>query len=109
MKHLSFLLLTVSLMLLFPSFCRAAEEETAESLPVRGLAIEAPKPAGLNRFLTFVEEELAPAHFNLLILRVDWNYAYESHPELRDPNPLTREDVEKIVAVCRKHGIRVVP
>ena len=78
-------------------------------LPVRGLAIEAPKPAGLDRFLTFVEEELAPAHFNLLILRVDWNYAFESHPELRDSDPLTREDVGKIVAVCRKHGIRVVP
>ena len=109
MKHFSFLLLTVSLMLLFPSFCRAAEEDAAESLPVRGLAIEAPKPAGLDRFLTFVEEELAPAHFNLLILRVDWNYAFESHPELRDPNPLTREDVGKIVAACRKHGIRVVP
>ena len=78
-------------------------------LPVRGLAIEAPKPAELDRFLTFIEEELAPAHFNLLILRVDWNYAYETHPELRDPDPLTREDVKRIVEVCRRYGIRLVP
>ena len=78
-------------------------------LPVRGLAIEAPKPAGLDRFLTFIEEELVPARFNLLILRVDWNYAYETHPELRDPNPLTRADVKRIVELCRQHGIRLVP
>ena len=42
-------------------------------------------------------------------MRVDYNYAYESHPELRDDNPLTREDVKKIVAACKKGHIRVIP
>lgn len=119
MKHLSIILLTVSLFIFLPSsraagpFPAAGPEVTAQEpdgvLPVRGLAIEAPKPAGVERFLKFVEEELVPAHFNLLILRVDWNYAYETHPELRDPDPLTKKDVKRIVSVCRKHGIRVVP
>ncbi|MBR1539505.1 MAG: glycoside hydrolase, partial [Bacteroidales bacterium] len=85
------------------------ESSAAGVLPVRGLAIEAPKPQGVERFLGFIEEELAPAHFNLLILRVDWNYAYETHPELHDRNPLTRDEVRRIVAVCKKHGIRLVP
>lgn len=78
-------------------------------MPVRGLAIAAPSAQKLDLFLKFVQEELAPSHFNLLILRVDWNYAYESHPELRDPTPLTREDVKKIVKVCRDNGIRIAP
>lgn len=78
-------------------------------LPVRGLAIEAPRKDGLDLFLKFVEEELAPAHFNLLILRVDWNYDYQCHPELRDPNPLTEADIKRIVSVCRKHGIELAP
>ena len=108
MKQYSLLLLTAALILLFPS-CRPGEKEKEYALPVRGLAIEAPKPGELDRFLTFVEEELVPAHFNLLILRVDWNYAYETHPELRDPNPLSREDVQRIVALCRQHKIRLVP
>ena len=90
------------------SVARAAEP-IDELLPVRGLAIEAPSPQGLNDFLKFVEGDLVPAHFNLLILRVDWNYAYETHPELRDRNPLTKEDVKRIVAVCRRRGIRLVP
>jgi len=108
MKRSSVLLLAAALLLLFPS-CRPGEKEKEYALPVRGLAIEAPKPNDLERFLAFVEEELVPAHFNLLILRVDWNYAYESHPELRDPNPLTRDDVKRIVALCRANGIRLVP
>ena len=117
MKRLSALLLIVSAFL-FCSSSRpgwpvagqpATGDEVTVSLPVRGLAIEAPKPAGLDRFLKFIEEELVPSHFNLLILRVDWNYAYESHPELRDPDPLTRKDVKRIVDLCRRNGIRVVP
>ncbi len=109
MNRLSLFLLAVSLFMLFPSCRQTAKDAVAEPLPVRGLAIEAPKPDGLDRFLNFIEEELVPAHFNLLILRVDWNYAYESHPELRDPNPLSQEDVGRIVALCRKHDIRLVP
>ena len=46
---------------------------------------------------------------NTLILRVDYNYAYEKHPELRDDNPLTKEDVKKLVAACRKNNIRLIP
>jgi hypothetical protein len=78
-------------------------------LPVRGLSIAAPSAKGLDVFLKFIDEELAPAHFNLLILRVDWNYAYESHPELRDANPLSKNDVKRIVNVCKKHGIKIAP
>ncbi|MDR0231910.1 MAG: family 20 glycosylhydrolase [Dysgonamonadaceae bacterium] len=78
-------------------------------LPIRGLAIAAPTVDGLDLFLKFIDEELAPAHFNLLILRVDWNYAYESFPKLSDPNPLKKSDVKRIVSLCQKHGIRLVP
>lgn len=78
-------------------------------LPVRGLAIAAPSVEGLPLFLKFIDEELASGKFNLLILRVDWNYDYQCHPELKDPNPLTKADVKKIVATCRKHGIQIAP
>lgn len=106
----------IKLFLLF--LCLAATPLSAQqksvspldnAVPVRGLAIAAPSAQKLDRFLKFIQEELAPSHFNLLILRIDWNYAYESHPELRDPNPLTRTDVKKIVEVCRRNHIRIAP
>jgi N-acetyl-beta-hexosaminidase len=94
-----------------PMLCNAQEntDHLDKNLPVRGLAIAAPSVRGLDTFIKFIEEELAPAHFNLLILRVDWNYDYQSHPELRDPNPLTQTDIKRIVTVCKKHKIRLAP
>ena len=80
-----------------------------EKLPIRGLAVAAPTPQDMDLFVRFIKEELSPAKVNLLILRVDWGYAYESHPELRDDNPLSRSDVERLVSVCRENNIRLVP
>lgn len=98
------------LFLLQPTFGQTPSTEKIDHLvPIRGLAIAAPSQEGVDRFVQFIDEELAPAHFNILVLRVDWNYAYESHPELRNPNPLTKTEVGKIVNVCRKNGIEVVP
>jgi len=90
-------------------YAQTKESQIESRLPVRGLAIAAPSVSGVDLFLKFIEEELAPAHFNLLILRVDYNYAYETHPELRDDNPLTKQDVKKIVQACKRHGIRIAP
>jgi len=78
-------------------------------MPVRGLAVAAPRPNGVDDFVTFIDKELAPAHINTLILRVEYNYAYERHPELRDENHLTKADVKKLVSICRKHQIQLIP
>jgi len=78
-------------------------------LPVRGFCISAPRPAELARFVTFINEELAPRKINTLVLRVDFNYQYISHPELRDPGALSKEDVMQLVQTCRQHGIRLIP
>jgi hypothetical protein len=77
--------------------------------PVRGLCIAAPSVDQVDEFSEFIRNELAPAGLNLLILRVDWNYEYESHPELRGNNPLTKEDVNKLVAACSENNIRLIP
>lgn len=104
-----FILFSLTLFVLLHGKAQVTFAQSDAKVPIRGLAIAAPDVDHLDLFLTFIEEELAPAHFNLLILRVDWNYAYESHPELRDRNPLTKADVKKIVAVCKKHGIQIAP
>ncbi len=78
-------------------------------LPVRGFVISAPPSKQLDTFATFVQQELAPRHVNTLILRIDYNYQYESHPELRDAQGLSKDDVKKLVGVCRSHGIRIIP
>lgn len=76
---------------------------------VRGFCVGSPAPQGVDRFVKFVDEELAPRGINTLLLLVDYNYQFESYPQLRDSIALSKADVKKIVAVCRKNNIRIIP
>ena len=54
--------------------------------------------------------KLANLGINTLILEVDYNFAFKSHPELRrGSNTITREGARKFAASCRKLGIRLIP
>ncbi|MCC7377541.1 MAG: family 20 glycosylhydrolase [Verrucomicrobiales bacterium] len=77
--------------------------------PVRGLSIAAPSARQMDRFIRCVEEDLAPRGVNTLILRVDYNYQYESHPELRAGQALSRADVKRLVEACRARGMKIAP
>jgi Glycosyl hydrolase family 20, catalytic domain len=76
---------------------------------VKGFCINAPNPKGVDRFIKFINEELAPRGVNTLLLLVDYNYQFESYPQLRDTAALSKPDVKKIVAACRKNKIRIIP
>lgn len=101
--------LILSLFLLVITTAINAQSKIDSLLPVRGFCIAAPKPAGLDSFLIFIENELAPRRVNTLILRVDYNFQFTSHPELRDADALSLADVKKMVNLSRKHGIRIIP
>ena len=87
----------------------AAESSLDSVMPVRGLCVGAPRAAQVESFVKFIEDDLAPRSVNTLILRVEYNYQYETHPELRDGSALSKAEVKKLVEACRKHGIRLIP
>jgi hypothetical protein len=95
--------------LLFGCVTVNAGEKIDSLMPVRGFCIAAPRPAAIDAFVNFIDKELAPRKVNTLILRVDFNYQFASHPELRDSIALSAADVRKIVASCKKNHIRVIP
>ena len=105
------LLLTFSFLALTFSVLAQNAKETSKSfdevLPFRGFSILVPASEYVDEFVRFIDTELGPARFNMLVLLVGWNYEYETHPELA--GKLTKADVKKIVAVCRKHGIEIAP
>jgi len=78
-------------------------------MPVRGLCIAAPHPAEVDDFIQFIKDELKPRNVNTLILRVDWNYQYSSHPNFSDSVALSKHDAKKLVTACRKNNIRLIP
>ena len=53
---------------------------------------------------------LAARGVNVLVLEVDYGFAFRSHPELRiAENVVTRAGARRFVAAGRKHGIKVIP
>lgn len=99
------------LLILAAFFClsASAQNKLDSLLPVRGFCIAAPSVQQVDSFVAFIKEALVPRNVNTLILRVDYNYQYKTHPELRDSMALSEGDVKKIVAACRAGNIKVIP
>jgi Glycosyl hydrolase family 20, catalytic domain len=109
MKKRLFVFLLVSTIGMLFSISISAQTKLDSILPVRGFCIDAPRPAGLDSFLHFIDAELAPRKVNTLIVQMEYHYQFKSHPELTDSFALSKVDVKKIVAVCKKNNIRVIP
>ena len=53
---------------------------------------------------------LAKQGINVIILEVDYNFAFKSHPELsRGKDPITRDGARRFAALCKKLNIRLIP
>jgi len=53
---------------------------------------------------------LAAMGINVLILEVDYNFAFKSYPALRrGSSPITRDGARRFAAACQKLGIRLIP
>ena len=86
-----------------------SQGKTETEFPIRGFCIGAPKVNQVPAFVKFINEELATRNITTLILRVDFNYQFKSHPELRDSIALSKRDVKQILDACKKNGIDVIP
>src|ERR1700749_3530701 len=64
-------------------------------IPIRGFCIDAPRANGVDSFVRFINEELAPRKVNTLLILVDYHYQFKSHPELADSGALSNADVKK--------------
>jgi hypothetical protein len=71
------------------------------------LCIAAPAKEFVDPFVKFIEEDFVSMHVNTLVIRIDYDYEFKSCPELRSENPLSKNDVKKIVKVCKTGGIRI--
>ncbi|NQU52082.1 MAG: family 20 glycosylhydrolase [Bacteroidetes bacterium] len=101
MKQYTLLLMAISFIL--------SISNAQSPYPVRGLCISSPSVDIVGEFVEFIDNDLAPAGLNLLILRIDYRYEYKSHPELIGDNPYTKTDVKKLVKVCKENNIRLIP
>jgi len=52
---------------------------------------------------------MAKSGVNLIVCEIDYNYEFDSHPELRRENPVSKDMVKEMVRLCRQYKIRLVP
>ncbi|MDP9041772.1 MAG: family 20 glycosylhydrolase, partial [Bacteroidota bacterium] len=109
MKHSYLRILFTPVFALLFSISVPAQTKLDSLLPVRGFCIDAPRPAGLDSFIHFIDSELAPRKVNTLVVQIEYHFQFQTHPELTDSFALSKADVKKIVSVCRKNNIRVIP
>ncbi|MBZ4651242.1 MAG: family 20 glycosylhydrolase [Proteiniphilum sp.] len=86
-----------------------SQDEAEPLFQIKGFSIGAPSPDQVDRFVTFINEELTPRGVNTLLLLVDYNYEYQSYPQLRTPDALSKAQVKKIVKACSDNKIRIIP
>lgn len=55
-----------------------------------------------------IEDALVPMGVNILILEVNTNFMFESHPEVAG-GTLTAEDAHELTTLCKKNDIRLIP
>lgn len=94
---------------LIPFCLQCFSQATDHGFTVQGFCIEAPKPEQLNRFLSFMENDLALNGINTLIIRIDYSYEYQSYPNLREEGALTGQQVKQLVQTARENNIRLIP
>lgn len=68
----------------------------------------APGHGGVPLLKRAIAEKLAPMGVNVLILEVNYNFRFASHPELSGGN-LSVNDARELAATCRQHQIRLIP
>lgn len=78
-------------------------------MPIRAFSIKIPSQEYFDTFLKFVDEELATRNVNTLLVLVDYRYEFESHPELRDENALSKEQIKELVSLCSEKNITLIP
>ena len=91
---------------LCPVACFAA---MPPSLPVRGIHLSVPNSADMPLAIRFIRDALPREGVNVLVLDFGYRYQFTKHPEVTDPDPLSRNDVKKLVAAAKDAGVRVIP
>jgi hypothetical protein len=102
-------LLKVAAVCLWSLSAAACFAAVPSSLPIRGIHLSAPSSADVTLAVRFIRDALPREGVNVLVLEFDYRYQFTKHPEVTDPDPLSRDDVKKLVAAAKDAGVRVIP
>ena len=75
----------------------------------KGIVLTAPLSEEIDDVIKLIDQYLAPRGFNMVVMQVRYRYQFKRHPEVWGYDPLSYENVKKLLDVCKKNNIRLVP
>ena len=81
----------------------------AAATPWRGVHLMAPGHGEVAQLRQAIVQRLLPLGVNVIVLEVNYDFKYSSHPELGSSGGLTRDDARSLSEVCKSRGIRLIP
>ena len=63
----------------------------------------------IDRLINAVNSVMPRLGINLLIVEVNYNFEYESYPQLRNDNPVSKIQMKKLISACRNNEIQIIP
>ena len=75
----------------------------------KGIVLTAPLSEEIDDVIKFIDEYLAPRGFNMIVMQVRYRYQFKKHPEVWGYDPLSYEDVKKLLQACKRNSIKLVP
>ncbi len=75
----------------------------------KGIVLTAPLSGEIDDVVKFIEEYLAPRGFNMIVMQVRYRYQFKRHPEVWGYDPLSLDDVKKLLSACKRSNIKLIP
>jgi len=88
---------------------RAVRSADWPALRWRGMHVLVNSRANLPAVEQLITERLPQHRLNQLILEIDYNFRYKSHPEVAEEGGLTVEDCRRLTELARKNNVRLIP
>lgn len=91
---------------------KGSEDEKPDKevlFPVKGFSINNPTVSEIDAFCEFVDKELAPLGVNLLLVRVNYQFDFQTIDKMEASWGFPLSSVQKLEAVCEKNKIQLVP
>lgn len=82
--------------------------QPTSAAPLRGFHLRFGSHEEVDALKRVITGALAPMGVNTLILECNTSFVFTSHPEVSG-GTLTAQDVQGLTALCREHGIRLIP
>ena len=75
----------------------------------KGIVLTAPMSGEVDDVIKFIDEYLAPRGINMVVMQIRYRFQFKKHPEVWGYDPLSYEDAKRLLDVCKRNGIKLVP